>query len=71
MNNPIKTFYEVTEEEEEGWDTERVSRMLSTHPLTKDRIAYLEKAVEEYENQSFPNNILAKELFEELKTEVD
>ncbi|MFT4664886.1 MAG: Zn-dependent protease with chaperone function [Polaribacter sp.] len=59
------------EEGEEEWNTGGLSRMLSTHPLTKDRISYLVEAVKKYENQEFPNNVLAKELFEELKSNVD
>ena len=47
--------------------TRNLAKMLSTHPATDERISYLSEALEQYRDRSFPENLVAQELFEKLK----
>lgn len=47
--------------------TNKLAKMLSTHPATDERIDYLNQALQKYEDKEFPKNLVAQELFEQLK----
>lgn len=55
---------------EEG-ATKKILKMMSTHPLTEDRIVYLKEATAKYADTVFPKNDKAKLLFEKLKGETE